>query len=630
MNNKSLPPELRDKQKRDKFANDVVNLIQASIDERAGLNDRWKAVQGFYDGATVPWSCRYWKGVTLRHFPLIKPKVDALGSFVLETITNPSPMMLGKMRGSSRRLKGVEDQLQFFFNVGGLNQTLEELSPITGNTNNGVLRITFETSAGGYLPLKPQRGAMHGPVSFTGLQFDVVHPNDFVIYPHNCHGIQTAQLTGHRFYRQVRDIEALQRLGRYLDDVKIQSGSGPEEHESGRDYDQSRLSPLSPPKPQDGQAELFECIVKWDLGAEQVRRADGRFDKKPPYNERYWRVTVSIDPVGLLKIEPWHLSRPNYADFRYQPKQYGSWWSSGSVGNDLQGLQMQKIDVRNLLNYGSQYNMFKPIFTDSALPGKKLAIEPGGLYAAGGAVSSPSSGFDPGTLLAELDWIERDADAITRIPQAGTGQQANRGGQPITAREAGQLGAAMNTGINKYISTFGQGLTDTAEIACELLFFNFELWQPIYGGPQMPEEVKAILQQVGIDPGDSQVFVENPQDFLLPLQWELQGRSQDATPDVQFQKLQLAKQIAVEANMRAIQMGSPTLPYDLDALDEAIIENLHILNTDKFKPEGGVPNAAMGAVLSEPGMGGGEEAFGGPPEGSGGGFPPEGPNGAGI
>lgn len=621
-----LPPNLRDRAKRDKFTEWVCGLVQSGLDEVSGLKQRWDAVEGFYRGDPPNWSCRYWKGAQLRHFPLIKPKVDALGANVIGTMTSQRPYVLGSLRGSSKRLEDLENQIQFFFNIGELDRVLSEVSPIAGCTNMAIVRASFETTSQGYHSLKPQRGGMaYGPVAFAGVEYEVIHPADFVVLGNSAYGLARALGAGNRFYRSLKEIQQLQQLGRYIE-CDLHSGDDPSDNEAGRSWPNSRLQPKVEQRNEDNKVELFEIYVRCDLGADQERGVGGKFKPKKPYNEKWWCLTVAFQQRKLLKIKELQVSRPPYAIFRYQPPEYGSIYSSGSVGNDLQGLQMQKIDVRNLLNYGSQYNMFLPIFTDGAIPKDKVELQPGFMYGAPGKVSSPSSTFNPAWLLQELEWIERDADAITRIPQNATGQRATKDGQPITATESSIMGKAQEVGINQYIGQLGQGVVELAEITAELLYLNYDVWSQVYG-PKMAPEVQMMLEQLGISLAaeDSQVFVDNPADFLLPVQWQLHGSSYESTPGVQLQKLQFAKTIAMEANMRAIQTMQPVMPYDEAALDEAIFNQLDVLNAEKIRPEGGVPVAIPlspgGGIPPGPGMEGAPAGGGQGNPGAGGGLP---------
>lgn len=575
MNKRELPKKARDVAARHQIAQNLVRLIELGESERRGLDERWEVNTALYNGDKPNYSNRFLPGIELKHYPLVKPKARALSGNVIGTIFSQSPTVLAELQGAeSEVVEGLESQIEFFLDVGGLRESLESIEGCAFCTNNAVVRTMFDVTVEGCEPVQIGSGQRSPDpmVSYCGPVFDVIEPKDFICYPKTAGSIRKAQIAGHRFWRQQWEIDEMQAAELYLETDSLTSSS-PDENRN-----RVKATSEESDRVEERLVECWEVVFKDDLDDLGYRR--------------YYIATVARESKQLLKIAKYENSRPWYTFVRYTPADPNSVWSDYSLAQDLQGLQWEKINIRNLMVYGSYMAAFPPIAGTRAT-GQTNKVQ---RYGPGQYIHDPNARaiaieFDPGQLENELERIERDADAIIGISQAGTGAQLKPN---TTATEAAYLEAAQRMGLKQYVSVFGRCVLDIVDILAELLEKEYAIWAYVYEG---------------------QVYATQ-EELAEPVRWQLHGSSPQMLPEVLIEKYKFLLEMA-NAEAETAVPGVPHEPrFDMDELYRSILNQMQIPNADKIMPPrgGGVPNDAQGMggmdgmddVLPQPGMAGGE------------------------
>lgn len=491
----NLSPE-----QRQELGAQILAMIQAGLMEKGTLPARWQANQANYNNDPAPWSNRFLPGATMMHFPLVQPKIDRLAGSTVRTVMGTDPILSGVLRGPNQRAKQIESVLGFFFDIGNLEQRLRTIGEQSGITDSAVLRVSFDVATLEQLAAQPEHiVTMPGMLYYAGFKFDVIHPADFVVFPATPFGISTARLCGHRFWRTMREIDELKIAGRYFDDAMVGPGPDPTAYET-RDWQFSRIGTNSAPDTDDSPVELWEVVVKLTLGSDKIPK-------------RY-RAVLAFGSGALLALEPYPYIRPNYREFSFKAVEYGSYWPSRSVAQDLQGLQLAFNHLQNLMIYGSYHSAFPAMFGEG-LPRKAVQYMAGDVIPTdGGEVYQAQVRFDAQRLPEMIDRIDILADRVVRISAMGTGGQL-RG--DASATEAAAIIRGEEQGQNDYLLNFGSSLFDVADIMREMLFANWNFWQPLYGA-WLP--------------------LQDPSELLAPIRWTLAGRNPMSTPEVMMQKFE--------------------------------------------------------------------------------------------
>ena len=545
-------PGAHEPEERRTLGNALRMDVDAAIRERAALADRWRVNTAYYENNPPRWVNRLLPGCEMMHFPLTQPKIDRMAGTTVRTIFNVDPINTAQLRGANGRQRDLERGIQFFREIGGLEQRVRSIGTISALTDACVLKCTFDIVTDQEHDRKPDNVTLlPGFASYAGFRYEVKHPDDFVIFPASPFGMQSAKLVGDRFWVRESTVKARQADGTYFKDAVVSVSAGPQNYAS-RDYNMGRLAPgMAGSDDTDQLVECFDLLVKLRL------EPDGKL--------RRYQVTLAYDTSAILCIKRYYYSKPWYREFRFKDVEYGSYWSSRSVAQDLQGLQRAYNHLNNLLIYGSYVAALPAVF-GRGLPSKATKYMAGDVFNLDDdtTVTTVDTRFDPAAIPLMCERIERLADAVVRITQIATGQQTKAG---TSATEVAELMRAQGTNDNDYLVNFGQGLMELADIEREQLFHNFAYWKPLYM---------------------DQVPIIDPSILAMPVRWSLQGKNPNTTPEVHLAKFEALLEKAVQFPML----------MDVQATLRCYVNAMETGNEDQIMPEQPVMTTGPAAGLT--------------------------------
>jgi hypothetical protein len=469
---------------------------------------------------------------------------------VCSVITKQDPYMLAEDCADADAEDLKEATLHKFWKSAGFEQKIRRASHIATDTNKAWMRICWERT---------------GDRPFTGLIWDVVHPRHTVIFPATVEGIQGSRLVGHRFYRRVREIEAMQRSGVYFEDgVPLIGGDTPQEYDRGGEIQSSGAAPaVAGPDVKDERVELWDCCLRYDAG-------DG---------EQWFRATFAFKTCCLLSFESYPYSRPWYFDAAYVTSNDDAYWSPVSVARHLSGLQDVCNKYNGALYNGSMMSAFPPIFGPE-LTEKDFRYTFGDYIPTDTAAQNwaPTITFRGNDIVRHLEIIDTAGDRAARISSNAQGTQSVR---EATATESSIIAADVSVGIEEYIANFAGSLGEIAEFTMELLTIHFSDWK-----------------QDAVSIGITQAQV------ALPCLWEPNGKSPGNTPG--------AKLAACEKLAQLAGQFGPATGIDIYELTRVIIANSGLFGADNIqgpkRPPGSSAASAGTPVnpgsLPPPGMAG--------------------------
>jgi hypothetical protein len=511
------------------------NLIQAGLDQKGAIEVWWDECERIHRNE---WSeaDSPGEGLVPMQVPFSQPRQDMLTAQVCSVLTRQEPYMLAEDSTDSVTEELKERVLHKFWRSAGFEQKLRRASLITTDTNRVWFRIAWER-----LRQRP----------FSGLIWDVIHPRHVVLYPATIEGILGARLVGHRFYRRLREIEAMQAAGTYFHDegAPVTGGDTPQEYDKGGEIAASGANPaVMGPDPKDQRIELWDVCFRY-AGDRRLGANDA---------ERWYRATLAFKTMTLLSMEPYPYSRPWYFDSCYVVSNDDAYWSGVSVARHLSGLQDAANKYNAALYNGSMMSAFPPIFGPE-LPEKDFRYGYGDYVPTDSPAQnwSPSVSFRGEPIMRHLEMLDMAGDRAARISSNTQGSMQVRS---TTATETSIIAADVSVGMEEYIANFGASLGVVAEFTCELLCAHFSDWA-----------AEAALLGV------------TREKLLMPCLWEPNGKTPGNTPGA---KLAAAERLAGLAG----QFG-PATGIDIYELTRVIIANSGLFGADNIQ----VPKDKLGA-----------------------------------
>jgi hypothetical protein len=569
------PNKAKDPSERKDIAEKICTMIEAAQDMKGNIGDRWTNLEERYRGEPDGQGLQVHDDSEPLAVNIIAPRVDALVTKVCQPLTSQKPYFSASGYASDRnRILENENVVQFCFERARYHSVVRRATRMTCMAAPAIFRVRF----------------LNDPeLRFTGPTLELIHPNDFCIYPLIQGDVEKAKLVGHRDFVRVQEIKEKQSSGEYWDTETVYGGDDPQSWESGRSSDWSLTSEASGiVEPDDEQVERWQVIVKMDLdgdGKEERYHAVVALTSRVLLDLQFYGAEVEIEeptgeigqdeagmpvPVMEVRTELQPFSRVWYFPHFVKEPAHGEFFQANPPVQDLIPCQATYSDGMTLLVEGGKSQAFPCGFVEGPTQLTKEAIryKPGEYHylPTGAKITFVEPGFNPSVWPALLEMAKADADALLRISQNGTGQTMGK-----SATEAGILQTNQEEGADEYRDNAAQSGEQIADFMRELCFLHYDQMKEAHGD--------------GFPCNDPQTLAE-------PLQWEGTGKTSSTLPQVVAQNFQeILQLIQIPGMVQATGM-------DLPALVKAYVKTkkLPIPDEDLFpEPQGmGAPNASLG------------------------------------
>lgn len=575
-----------------RVADEVIAGRQAVESVKSELYDRLKSL--VTHDAPKPEKPPF-KGASSAHLNVMQVKGDALATNVLGTMFAKKPYcvaMAGWDKDRFRRNLVAERVVQFFVDKGMATFAVQESSQDAFLYNVGPVFTEFVPTGDGFDPTPT-------------VKYRSIEAFDHFVYPPSVVSRlweDPVKSCGHRIWKRRSSCDALKKKGVYAD-IPVSSDL-PEGVRQAAEQSVTKHIPhdSAGQKANDLLPLWYVCFKDVDSSGDEV----------------WWWGLISEHDKQFLQLRRHKEPRPPYHVLRYKPNK-GEYWSKCTVGNDLQGVQ---IEINNLLRMwldGTKWNIYGTSVGQSfGRSDQMLQMEPGGVT----LLDNPKDAqyWNPGAELAyipeALQFLLAYADQIVRISQEFTGGES----ESSTATQAAIRQAGMRAGVDDYIATASLSIVSLYEYTHLLAVSNVEAWWDelsVFLG--LTDEDRALLEEpvmwqphtagIGATPGTQVQILQMVMESLLTLK---------APIDVRL----LAEQILVQAERMGLA-GSQEMMLP-EGPEDSLRELSQILGIEPLILEDAVKQAAMVQQAAMEGQKNDERAKIGEAVASGMGVPPEG------
>lgn len=570
-------------EERSEIAAKAVRIIDSANGSVQGLRERDETNEKFYRMEPYDRQAAPHEDACSFSFPMVTEKVDSLVGNMSTLITEGSPYFVYKVSGQqSGYTDVVENTVQFLFEKANFEKYLKLHLLLTALNGNAAYRTTFKVRAKGFhVEQEDSPSAVPGistdQIAYCGLDIQVIHRGDMIVYPTESSNLLEARFIGHKYYLRRAEIVAKQETGEFLKDEEEFSSSSKREQDSGRSTTWTNIAVDSSTEDEDEYIQCYGGLMKLDTNGDGV--------------EEWHEVVVAYNEKAILSFEPYKYDRPWY----FCPTlkhEYNSWYHAGSVAQNLQGLQLALNELMGMYYDGTMAAAFPTALANldvGNLEDDFAQGKPGRIY---GSIGDPklavlTATFNPQTFPLILGYIDEMADAVTRVSRASAAQPFRRG---TTATEVSSIQQAAAVSGNDYLLTYtGSELCAMADWAREMAYENFDMLKLVYGD-QFPAQSKDQLMGGGT--------------------WEVSGRSPARTPMGRMQAAQ---------NLLALALQTQSPNIDVQELIRSIVMDSGLPNADRIYvspeeiqekmlnegtgPMGNNPFGGMGGVPGIPGVG---------------------------
>ena len=471
----------------------ITNMIYADEQNLNDVEESAALVDDLYQGMKKRSLTPLWDGAPEYNAKVMGNKLDQVIAFAIGPMTSLDPFFILRAGGpKGNPIDQVQAALHKFLADARYGLALMEAGSFVARRGRCPVRVTYHgrsQSADGTRTRKAK------------LKIEPIDIRFARIYPNNSANIEDARLFGYIYQTRVRDIDEMQRAGKYFSDVKIRAGATRLQTMATQEGGYTEQLTNAVYK-EDDVVDIFDGILRKDLDNDGF--------------EELYHVRVAKWQNALLRIDPFQLDQSWFADCFFK-REAGRYRPTNSVGIDLSDVALFSNDMMNMAIQLTMYNGAPPVFTDGwsmddeviqSRPGEVRTIEGGGkIFSNQGTLQA--NGFKD---LYEM--AGSIADECAKVSQNGLGANLPSG---TTATEAAQIAQGQNTGIKGYANQFAYGCIDIAKIAMELLWRNFHDWYPDYSD---------VLPNLSQD------------DFKQDFWYEVNGQDPVDSPAVTMQQIQ--------------------------------------------------------------------------------------------
>ena len=445
---------MRDTQNHPFSGERLADNVRRGEDQRNAKSTRWGRNRAYYFNDPEEREDKPDESSADHHFPLVQPFSDALGGWIVQTITSIEPYCVPSPKvkpedGTDDVVTIVQEAVWKNLKKANLRDALRRVAQPSAWANVGIVWCSWTDE---------------------GLRLDVVDPTRFVVYP-SSRGLKDCVLYGRSFDRTRGEIRALAK--NKVEEENPETGevvSYTYYLDGESDEDKDRIVDSLPSH--SGQSR------------KQVENHPGQTDTTPsqsaPYSEdeliELWEVVAREPSDGSVKVltihegngqklkeDDYEWRHPCAAKFQIKPEATDEFWTEGSLAQDMQGSQELVNRALCVWDDGMTMSTYGAVFagpTASANPSKIVKYKPGTItfdasFQNGVTVHSPK--VDDSGCPNLIDFIKTHMSAVTRMSQLGAGGPLKSEGD-ATAREVEQATAGQSTGVDDYVDTFANDL----------------------------------------------------------------------------------------------------------------------------------------------------------------------------
>lgn len=564
-----LPDEFRDSAgepdagKIEDLAHYIYQCYTAGVEIRRPILKRIEANEALTHNRPVrTLTKRAWKGAPSHHIPVVGPRIQQRAAALVQTITGPDKMYFMRHLGSEQNANDVEDDLQFMLDGAAYDEALVDIITTALTANQCTVLVTFEDD-----PQGVSYSSMIGP--YAGLKFEVIHPENFVVYPAAHPDLARSALTGHEFEMRPAEIESKQLDEMWFDEDIIASVDSLRTRRERPSLQQDDSSGPTKDKP----VTLLECLVKHKVS-----------DEEP---ERTYRVKMDPRSLAIFRIEPYEYPYSHYVTFRFY-KDLNAYWCEDSPANDGQALNLLINDLMHTILVGLMFQsrqalLAKGVQKDDSLkelsPGSVIPVASLGESATISG-SMPLSGFD--FIISSLMTL---SDAALKVPDTITGQQVNKN-ETATAQDIKFSGFQLMGSMD--VKSIIPALRQVAMISLVLMYDNWDQIKKTYG-PALK--------------------VEDPTQLIVPgTRISIAGQEPAASPKLQQEQIMSAMQLLAQVPELHALILPLTKSYinqsSMEGKEDMVAAMTQIENVLKMSPEELTAKAAEMGINPNPQQGG--------------------------
>lgn len=510
-----VPRSLRSLDARKRLALRISDAIRASGRAKGDLMKRIRLNEDLYQNKNVRPARLPWRNAQHFHIPMLGPRLQQRKANIVASITSQDPVFRFSRLGDSSRSDRMEQTFQYFLDLVGWRETLDQAIELAMPTNMPIWRVSFQHHPNGY------HGCCHTG-EFAGLVFDIIHVDCYARWPANGCDVSECRLVGHCFEDRKAVVRQKMRLGEYLDDGPV-VGSDPGISEM---RDDDGVADLARPE-EPATEEDDESVVLWDVIWRDDLDGDGV--------EELYRVVLRETTPQIFLIEPYPHPFHCYVEMPIR-REWGKTFAEGSPVHDVQGLQLLLNSLVNEFIWGMQMASRPPVLTEGwQLDSSMVGYEPGeyrNVRNLGRATPVPVQ-FNPSGMDFLIQAIKSFADSATKTSDTITGAAASS--RDATATEENIKFQAFQLGSVDDITAITPALRRLVMISVHLLAENFHIWKRVYGDAVPIDSVEEFHQS-----------------FIV----ELAGRSGQDSPQLQSQQAQTLLQLAATFPQSGIPLNT--------------------------------------------------------------------------
>jgi len=491
----------------------IAQFIDSGINLKAGVRDRWEVLEAMYRQDVGSSGLPVFEKNETRATPLFKSRAKRLVDATHAALTGAQPYCQAIPYAQSQNKADEREK------------AVQAVVDTSRYAEYQRLAILDAAMCG--------LGVIWSPLTEKGVVHHHVHPGRVIVLPNISHDFGTVFCIGHMVQIPAFELMQMQEEGKIRKEFEILPSST-EFTLSDGGSDDNLSDNNSIDLPNDFQnVEVWRLLVKLNIGGEMC----------------WWNVWYSHDQSRVMSIEKYPFKMPWYTVYRlhYEPSRF---WPEVPVMQSLQAIQHQHSTLSAVMEQGAVASAVGVLAVNGTLMnGKDLkTFSPGDIIQTSGLSPNQISAIFPAINLTAvppaIQKLEADADAALGVTKTATGQELN----DATATEVQALQAAQAQTENAYASCAADGLEAHFELIDS---YWVDAWETMYSvyGHKVDEQllVKAIKIQV---------------------EWKASGRSADAGPAAQMQKLQSLFQLA----------QNPMSALDPMKVEERIIMELGITN----------------------------------------------------